>query len=169
MAIRAIVVPADIQQPLRLEDIAPDDLNKYRELVGGNIEIVTLDNPRSCMYFNEEGKALGLPTNQRATLLLWVHNSAFRGRDVLVGDTFLVGPPTKSGYDTAAPDELVKLLFHTQRFRVLVQTAGDPKFYGNLLTYSHWMNAYTKALHTAERWMQVEEVKVIDADQEDPK
>src|SRR5262245_31664762 len=39
------------------------------------------------------GKLLRLPVNPRAMALVWVHNSAFRDHDVIVGDVLIVGPP----------------------------------------------------------------------------
>ena len=41
-----------------------------------------------------EGKLDDLPLNQRATVIAWAHNSAFRGYDVIVGNTFIVGQLT---------------------------------------------------------------------------
>ena len=49
--------------------------------------------------------------NKRATLLLWAHNPAFRYRDVIVGDVYLVGPVGRHSTDTSVPDEYVERLF----------------------------------------------------------
>src|SRR5438874_8994833 len=100
--ITAIVIPADLTEPIRLEQLDEHDLHAYRQLVGGSIEVITLERPQSSMYLNDEGKLMELPLNQRATTLLWVHNSAFRGQDVIVGPAFVVGPPDREGDDQTA-------------------------------------------------------------------
>jgi small nuclear ribonucleoprotein (snRNP)-like protein len=138
----AIVIPADPDHPVRLEQLDRNDLDAYRRLVGGNLEVINLERPMASLYLNEEGKLIELPLNPRATVLLWAHNSAFRGEDIIVGDAFIVGPPDRRGDDTTAPDELVQLLFHTERYRVLVRTQGDKEFYGNLRTFDSWFEAY---------------------------
>ncbi|MFB8776850.1 DUF3846 domain-containing protein [Streptomyces broussonetiae] len=162
--ITAIVLPADLRTPIRTVELDKRDLNAYRGLVGGPLEIITFERPEATLYLNDEGKLEGLPLNQRATLMASVHNSAFRGRDVIVGDAFLVGPADRHGDDLSVPKELVTLLLRTERFRVLMQSEGDPEFYGNLLVYNHWLNAYAGAVEWAQRLPQVEEVRVVAAE-----
>ena len=160
--ITAIVIPADPNEPIRLEEIERSDLAAYRRLVDGNIELVTLERPPASLYFNEEGKLVDLPLNPRATALLWVHNSAFRQRDSIMGDAFILGPPDRQSYDTTAPEELVRLLLHTERYRVLVQNEGDEQFYGQLRTFDSWFEAYAQGITLAtRRWSQVEEIQVV--------
>ncbi|HKX24265.1 MAG TPA: DUF3846 domain-containing protein [Candidatus Saccharimonadales bacterium] len=159
--ITAIVIPVNPKEPIRLEEIDRTDLNAYRRLVDGSLEAINLDRPPASLCFNEQGKLIGLPLNQRATFLLWAHNSAFRGQDVIVGDAFILGPPDRQGDDTTAPDDLVTLLFHTERYRILVQTKGDEKFYGNRQTFDSWFEAYRYGVDLARRWSQVEEVQVV--------
>jgi len=48
-----------------------------------------------------------LPLNQRATVITWAHNSAFRGYDLILGDAFIVGPVDGNGDDLTVPHELV--------------------------------------------------------------
>ncbi len=45
-----------------------------------------------------------------------------------------------------------------------MQSEGDPEFYGNLLVYNHWLNAYAGAVEWAQRLPQVEEVRVVAAE-----
>lgn len=158
--ITAIALPADMAQPIRLVELHEHDLDAYRALVGGSLEIVTFERPAATLYLNDEGKLDGLPVNQRATLLAWVHNSAFRDVDVIVGDAFIVGAADQHGDDLTVPEELVTLLFHTRYFRVLVRFAGDARLYANLTVFSDWLAAYTNAVQMAV-WQQVEEVRVI--------
>lgn len=111
LVITAIVIPSDIAQPMRLEQLDEHTPGGLRRLVEGNLERVDLYRPSASVYLNEEGKLDGLPINRRATTLLWVHNSRFRGQDVLVGTTVVVGPSEAHGDDTSAPDDLIDLLF----------------------------------------------------------
>jgi hypothetical protein len=157
----AIVIPADPDHPARLEQFDRRDLDAYRRLVGGNIEVINLGRPPASLYFNEEGKLLGLSLNLRATVLLWAHNSAFRGRDNILGDAFILGPPDQEGDDTSAPEELVTLLFQTERYRVLVKNQGDDRFYGHLPVYDSWFTAYVRGVELAQRWSQIEEIQVV--------
>ncbi len=64
--------------------------------------------------------------NHRATTLMWVHNSAFRNRDVVVGPALLVGPPNRHGDNRSVPEDLIDLLFNTKRYRVQLWTKSDP-------------------------------------------
>ena len=165
--ITAIVIPAEPDQPIRQQQLNQHDLDAYRQIVGGHLELVHFVRPSAGMYINEEGKLNGLPFNHRATALLWAHNSAFRGRDVIVGPAFIVGPADHCGDDTSAPNDLVDLLFNTERYRVQVQTSRTGNWHGNELVFTDWSAAYQYVLDLADRWTLVAEVRVIpDHDQE---
>ncbi len=164
MAITAVVIPADRQVPLRKEQLEPADADAYRRLVGGYLQVVNLDRPPASMYVNEEGKLTeGLSVNRRATALLWVHNSAFRDADYIVGDAFLVGVPDAEGNDTSVPAELVKLLFETESYGIEVQVHGEESWHGNQKRFTDWFNAYMWVLGLADRWTLVREVRVVPA------
>lgn len=163
MAIKVIVVPHDEQQPIREQEIDKSNPNAYRELVGGNLEVVQLYWPSSSMYLNEEGKEQVLPVNKRATALLWIHAPVFHGRDFIVGDAFLVGQPDKHGDDTTVPAELVKLLLHTERYRVEVKTAESEQWSTNQRVFTAWMSAYEYAIRLVERWTALKDVRVVPA------
>lgn len=134
--VTVIVIPVDLNQPIRQQQLNKRDLDAYREIVGGNLELVTLVWPPAGIYINEDGKLEGLPVNRRATALWWAHNSASRGRDAIVGPAFVVGPADRKGDDTSAPDYLVDLLFNTKRYRVQVQTRGSSGWHGNDLAFT---------------------------------
>lgn len=51
--ITAIVLPLDPGQPIRCQQIERHDVNAYRQIVGGNLEVATLDRPPAAMYLNE--------------------------------------------------------------------------------------------------------------------
>lgn len=163
MNVRAIVIPVDTAEPLRVEEIDPTDLNAYRRLVGeGHIEAITLERPAASMYMDEEGKLKKLPVNERATAIAWCHQSGLRHRqDPIVGPAFIVGPADREGVDQTVPEDLVLLLMEAKRFRIQVQTEDDPKWYGNQNVYEHWLDAYIEAVQLAFRWTRSEEVRVI--------
>ena len=159
--LNAIVIPVDPGQPIRQQQLHSSDLDGYRQIVGGNLEVLTLDRPSASLYFNEEGKLLGLPINPRATVLLWAHNSAFRGHDVIVGPAFIVGLPDDEGDDTTVPDDLVHLLFNTKRYRVQVQTRDDDKWRENSEVFDDWFEAYLYGVQLAQRRVRVDEIRVV--------
>jgi hypothetical protein len=161
LKINTIIIPADNELAMRLDEIGASHLPDYQAVTGGLIERVGLDNPPSSLYFNEEGKLLELPLNRRATLLLWMHNPAFRYQDLIVGDALLVGPADREGYDTNVPDALAATLFETKRFRTEVQVHGEGGWHGNDLRFDNWVNAYSYVLDLERRWTQVQDVRVV--------
>ncbi len=160
--ITAIVIPDDLEQPLRQEQISPADVDAYRNVVDGPLQVVTFDRPRACLYVNEEGKLEMFSTvNARATALTWVHNSLLRGHDVIVGNVLLVGPPDGAGYDTSVPDEYAELLFTARAFKVEVQVHGDEAWYSNEQVFGDVFDAYVAGIELARRWTQVVHVRVV--------
>lgn len=164
LRINTIVIPAGDRQPLRLDQVNPTSLGDYQQLVGGHIETVPLDDPPTNMYLNEEGKLDQLPINARATLLLWMHNKAFRYNDYIAGDAFLTGPINEDSTDTSVSADLVRMLTEAGQFRVELQTAGDPEWYGNLRRFDAWTDAYAYALTLGQHWSQVEDMRVVPED-----
>lgn len=145
LRINSIVIPADDEQPLRQADLSVGGLADRQQLVGGFIQGVDLPDPPARLYFNEEGKAMELPPNKRATLLLWTHNPAFRYQDFIVGDAFIVGPG-RSSADTSAPDEYVRTLFDATRFHVEVRSRGQAEWQEHPERFDDWLTAYEHAV-----------------------
>jgi hypothetical protein len=144
--INSIVIPADDEQPLQQSELSLGGLADRQQLVGGFIQAVNLGEPPARLYFNEDGKQMGLPPNKRATLLLWVHNPAFRHMDFIVGDAFVVGPVGRRSTDTTAPDEYVQALFEATRFHVEVRPYGDPEWHEHPERFDDWIQAYEHAV-----------------------
>lgn len=157
----AIVIPADPAEPARLEQLNKRDVDAFCALVGGHLQVLNLERPAATMYLNDEGKLDGLPYNPRATALLWVHNPDLQGEDVIAGDAFIVGVPDRQGDDTSAPKELIDLLFDTKRYRVLVQSDGDEKFYGHLRPFDSWFEAYGFGVHLVRMFSQLQNVQIV--------
>ncbi len=123
--ITALVIPADEEQPLRLDHLDAADLSGFQRLVEGHIEAVLLSRPDATLYVNEDGKNNGLELNERATAIAWLHNSGIRFHDVIVGDTVIVGSPDPDGNDVSAPPELVAVLRDASSLRVQVRGNGQ--------------------------------------------
>lgn len=88
-------------------------LDAFRQLVGGNIEALSLTDEVSA-YINEEGKLTGLARNEAADRLV-KHALSTVGRrmipgDYVVGPLVLMGQPDNAGYDTGVPESVVDLL-----------------------------------------------------------
>jgi len=154
-------LPADEELALGQDKLGASHLPEYQRIIGGLIEHVALETPPAAMYVNEEGKIHGLPLNRRATLLLWMHNPAFRYADIVVGDALLTGPADGHGYDTNVPDELVQTLFAARRFRAEVQVHGESGWHGNARRFDNWASAYSYVLDLGRRWTSVEDVRVV--------
>jgi len=159
--ITAIVIPVDLVEPLRLEQLDVHDYNTYRRLVDGYFTIVGLNRPRASLYVNEDGQLLQMRENARATALLWVHRSEFRGHPAIVGQAFIVGPPDDEDNATSVPQDLIDLLFTTTRYRVQVQTQGNSKWYGNEQVFTDWFTAYHYGVLLAQRWTLIKDVRVV--------
>lgn len=158
--ITAIVIPVDPEQSLRREQISPSDVNAYRAVVGGTLEVVAFDRPPAALYINQEGKLDGLNVNARATVLTWIHNSNLRGHDVIVGDALLVGPPDPTSHDSSVPEEYLRLLLNPGTFSVEVQIHDDEQWYGNEQVFGDVFAAYAAGIDLAQRWTHVVHVRV---------
>lgn len=146
LRINSIVIPADDEQSLRQAEVSAEDLEERQQLVGGLIQAVDLDDPAGRLYCNEEGKALELAPNKRATLLLWAHNPRFRYLDFIVGDAFLVGPVSRTSTDSSVSDRYVTALFEARRFRVEVRSQGEDQWREHPERFDDWVTAYEHAV-----------------------
>lgn len=78
-----------------------DPLNGLDELntrVGGWIEVAPAMDREITLYCNEEGKIMGLPHNEAASIMLGPNNP-----DWIAGDAVVVGAPDSEGNDTDLP------------------------------------------------------------------
>ena len=159
---KGIFIPLDQEQPLEVRDFA--GLSDYQSAVEGLIEPMDLDRPDSTLYVNEEGKLVRLEQNRRATLILWLHNSRYRGADIILGNAVLIGQPDEEGDTQDVPEDLINLLFKTETFKIEVNTLDDLNAWnGNLARYESWTDAYAAGLSLATRWFAVNHVRVVPA------
>lgn len=89
---RAILIP--VEGDIRDVDLEPRDddcLEAMREHIGEWVELVPLGDGIFAA-FNEDGKWLDLPTNERATWLLYPYT-----RDTVVGNMLIVASDPETG------------------------------------------------------------------------
>lgn len=103
--IKVLVVPVDLTEDPRIEEVAPNDLKGMQTLVGGYLEPISAGWWTA--YCDEEGKNKDLPLNRRATYL--AYSLGWTSRDVLVGPVVFCGPPS-GGWDTSVPEDIVTLM-----------------------------------------------------------
>lgn len=99
----ALIIPADMNEPARLESIDAR-LENLQTLVAGNIEAVSGDEWH--FYLNEEGKILNLEPNRRAGLL--VYEATGLQADVYCGNVVFLGE-TRDGDEADVPEDLIDL------------------------------------------------------------
>ena len=99
----ALIIPARISEPVRVETIETDQRTLQR-LVGGDLETVTRGDWH--VYLNAEGVIANLPVNVRAAQMMYDCgldlSGAARGTAVLLGHG-------GHGEDADVPEHLVRL------------------------------------------------------------
>lgn len=160
--VTGVIIPAD--ESLAISQHEFNDLRDYQEAVGGLIEAIDLDSPPMTFFANDEAKLVGLPFNQRATAMWWLHVPVAFGRDYLAGDVTLIGQPDEKGDTQSAPDEFVRLLLEPTTYRVQVQTADSGNAWsGNGRRFDSYFEAATYAVDLSHRWTQVTRARVVAA------
>jgi hypothetical protein len=166
MKITGILVPEDMDKSLERIEFEQGDIETMQGHVGGNFQLVEINRPNCTLWSGMEAKSCdGWEINRRATLLLWLHATQFRRMDSVAGDAFITGPADPRGNTMSVPEQLVKLLFDTSRFKAEVQTEQDGGWYGNALApdFTNWVEAYNYALQLADRLPSVLHVRVVPA------
>ena len=82
-----MVVPADINEPCVMRAIERGDIDAMQSIVGGLFDVARGEGPGGeaiSVWVNDEGLLMGLPLNERASVI------AGRGAH-LVGDAFVTG------------------------------------------------------------------------------
>lgn len=159
--ITGIRIPMDEAAPIERVEINAEDVSVMQTLVGGTFEVINMIPIKTSIFLNDEGKLMELPLNRRATLLLWLHVSNFRGQDHLVGDVVLTGLPGRTGRTKAVPKELLSLLFGTANYHVEVLTEQFGKWRARERDFTEWVDAYDYALQLAAKWPTIKSVRVM--------
>jgi hypothetical protein len=159
---KGIFIPADDAQPLEVREF--NGLPDYQAAVTGWIEAIDLDTLNATFFTNYEAKIIGLPINRRATLMWWLDSPHIRHRDTIGGNVCLIGLPDEEGDTQDAPEEVFTLLFETESYKAMFQTADDPEaFNGNQMRFINYFEAVNYALVKFDQWAAVERCKVVPA------
>ncbi len=125
--ITAVVIPAALDQPLQCVEIDPHDFSAYQGVTGGNMQAHELRYPAMTLYSNTVSTT---PINIRAMLILWVHNRELAYRTMIAGQALLTG--NDQGADSDVPEEIVELIFKSQRYKVEVKRKVEGLAYEEL-------------------------------------
>lgn len=158
---RGILIPSDKLQPLEVRDF--DTMFDLQVGVGGLIDVIDIDRPEATLMLNKERTLFGVEVNMRATLLLEVHNTRYRGRPGLLGDAVLVGRSDDMGGLLDVPGFLVHLLTATDQYQVLQQRVEDLSWRIHDHVFTDWQTAYASVLRHAMKDALVNHVQVIPA------
>lgn len=98
-----------IQTDGQSQELVNSHLETLQEAVDGYIEAIHLQQPAPCvMYVNEDGRAMELLINQRATELYQANHGAHAGS--IVGNVVITGPAGTNGEPLDVPEQLEKQL-----------------------------------------------------------
>lgn len=158
---KGILIPGDIEKPLEVKDFA--DVKGLEGTLGGSVERFAINRPDASLLAAESAPYLELVTNRRASLTLWLHAAAKRGKQVAQGDVVLIGPLTEQGEFLDVPQWYVRLFLETDRFKVHAQRVEDMQWREHERVFDDWEQAYTSVLLHAERNAMVANVRVIPA------
>ena len=113
---RALVIEAESQETRVIDIPREASLKPLQEAVGGWVECVALPQNGVDMWLNEEGKLIGLLTNQAATK---VWESEYGPTDIMAGNVVFTGPADEEGYITDLDEEVAESLqIFTQAIRM---------------------------------------------------
>lgn len=115
--ITGIVIPADVDVPISTIEFERGDITAIQQVVDGTFDVIDTASHGASIWIHDEGKLIGRPFNLRAALYLWL-DSVWRQQDVLLGAVLFTGHPDRDGNTTDAPEELMTLLFQTDRCRM---------------------------------------------------
>lgn len=112
---RALVIEAESQETRIIDLPREGSLKPMQEAVGGYVECVSFPANGFDMWLNEEGKLIGLLTNEAATR---VWESEYGPTDVMAGNVVITGLPDDEGYITELDAEVAeKLQAFTRKLR----------------------------------------------------
>lgn len=103
---KAVLIQAD--GTVRRADLP--DYQALNKAVGGYIELINFGDTGHFAYLNEDGIALGLPYNDKATKLCYKHNVGLIPGDFIKGTMVVVGPVDDEGNETDVSEELAAYL-----------------------------------------------------------
>jgi hypothetical protein len=162
--ITAVLISEDSDKPMERVKFDRGDIKTMQGYVGGNFDVIDGERPDCSFWFGDESKLKeGWQINRRGTYLLWVHNSAYWRQDVIAGDCLVTGAPDRGGNTTSVPDELVKLLFDTQSFRVELQFNQEEEWKETPDRFNDWETAYRFGIQLRGQVPEMSEARILPA------
>jgi hypothetical protein len=153
-----IVIPADDNLDLTTHTF--ETLPDYQAAVGGYVEYIALAEPTASLFVNEERRIHHLPENERATLIMRMHNRIHDG-DSVVGDAVLIGPENVRGESTDVPEQFRDLLLERSTFDIEIQLAPLPAEWITVDSSARtWDEAYRKSLGLMWAWGKIRAARV---------
>lgn len=159
--ITAIQIPYDENSPLKRVEIDAEDYEALSGSVGGSYEVLNLGTPPASIVSNEGLMLWELPYNTRATLLLWLHAKAIRGRHHVNGNALVTGMPDERGVLQSVPDELMKLLMETGTYYVERLHRLDGPWARYERVFTDWAEAYNFAIVQEESYAVIQDTRVV--------
>lgn len=104
---RALVIEAESQETRIIDIPLQDPLKTLQDAVGGWVQCVDFPRNGFDMWLNEEGKIIGLLTNEAATR---VWESEYGPTDVMAGNVVITGAADDEGYITELDAEVAERL-----------------------------------------------------------
>lgn len=104
MKVKAILIPVEGPPVLTAEETLED----IQRIVGGYVEALSLADDLTG-WINDDGKAMGLPRNARATGFYEALGVGVPG-DFIAGPMLLTGPANAEGDETDVPEKWINAL-----------------------------------------------------------
>jgi hypothetical protein len=151
-----IVIPADAENAIYLEEIERNCRPQYEWIVAGNVRSVGLAHPECALYMNQHSPSPHKPLNERATLIVQCFKPVVGKYDEVTGDAFILGLS-----HTDAPDELIRTLTGQHELHLEVQFTPDASWVRQTTVFDDWERAYEAAIEEAKRWEPIQAVRVV--------
>lgn len=159
----ALVIPAQDDEPVRLEYVHGQQLRALQKLVHGTVASLSLGPTEATLHFNEEGRERGLDPNDRARLLAWAHSAPARERYSVAGDAVILGR-RDGGRNVSVPVRWTQLLLYCSRFQVQICYRRQPEtWFSTGPVCDSWHLAYRRAVALTQNTRTPPAVRVVDA------
>jgi hypothetical protein len=162
--ITGLLIPAEDSAPIQRVSLDPAELKVWRQIIGGDLQAISVPDP-PCLFTVNQGAPLeGLPFNRRATVLLSALHQPWAGSDYLVGNAVITGHPDGHSRPVDVPATLTRLLLHARLFKVEVHLDGQRGWATNAMVFADWVSAATFVIDLGQRWTDVTATRIAVAD-----
>ena len=164
MRIKGLLIPQDAGEEVKVVEFEQRDVAMMQGYVDGLLGVTDLDEIKTSLWYNDEGKLIEMPINYRATFLLYVYRPEFsQAGDPIVGPVLVTGMPDRRGDTKSIPDELLTLLTETKAYHVKWNFVGEKESHRQTIVFTDWPTAFEYAYQLARREPKIENVRVVPA------